>query len=272
MLFSGMEPQDIKDLSVYSFSALIQADAAIFGLLAVFVVYQLQALAHNQMQSYNLIAKTTARHDFEQLLLPILVETKHWILMKHDGSPYYSRLLTTAAFTEYWRSNVINASKSTFILIILHVTITSIGLNYSMEVNPVLGIDARWRVIIGLATFVLLLAVISRVGYSFLSKNSYGRVPKTPSIDLASITPEQFRSCSPKNDKFGHLYSIKRHDKSKFIGFKRGSGNTVSVTCLLRSRDGRYVSVRSQEDMDDSNLQSFLQGMKSDPERYWSNT
>jgi len=269
-----MEPQDIKNLSLYCFSALIQADAAIFGLLAVFVVYQMQALGNNQMNAYNLISAqgTTAKPDFERLLLNIPLEAVHWILMRYSDSAHYTRLMTTAAFTEHWKLNVIKVAKWTFILLILHVVISSIGLSYANELSPVLWTSASTRIFIGLSTFVVLLAVISRLGYRFLSRNSYGTVPGPPSIELASITPEELKSRCPKNDEYGYLFSVGGHEKARFISLKRGERNTVSVSCILKTNEGRYLTMRSADRMDDDSLRSFVDGMKSNSEHYWSNT
>jgi hypothetical protein len=268
-----MEPQDIKNLSLYCFSALIQADAAIFGLLAVFVVYQMQTLGNNQMNAYNLISSqgTSARPDFERLLLNIPQEAVHWILMRHSGSAYYTRLMTTAAFTEHWKVNVIKVAKWTFILLILHVAVSSVGLFYANELSPVLWTSAWARVFIGLSTFVLLLAVITRLGYRFLSKNSYGTIPEPPSIALASITIDEFKAHTPTNDEYGYLFSVKGHDDTRFISLKRGEKNTVSVNCITKASEGKYLSMRSGDSMDDDTLRSFLDGMRSDPKHYWSN-
>jgi hypothetical protein len=265
-----MQPEDIKNLALYCFSALIQADAAVFGLLAVFAVYQLQSLGSNQMNSYNLISSpgTSAKSDFEFLLLPIPLPAKYWILKKHGGSAYHIRLMRAAAFTDEWKSNVISTAKWSFCFLIIHAAFASFGLYFANELTPVLFVPPLLRIIIVLSTFVLLLAVISYLGYRFLSKESYGHVSDVPSIDLASLTVERLKSCMPHSNQYGHLYVIAADD-TKFIDLTLGNAKQMNVAWLLKLKDGNFRTGRSCQILDDATLQSLIQEMQSNPETYW---
>lgn len=264
-------PEDTTTLALYTFSALIQADAAIFGLFAIFLVYQLQTLGNSQVNSISIASShgPAVKNNVERLMLPIPPAEIHSILFKFRQSAYYNHLLTIA-FANHWKQAAIKTSKPMFAALIVHASISSFGLYSANKVEAVLRLEPNIRIQLGLISFILLLIAIAVLGYRSFSQDTQTIPIPPPLLDIKRISSKELRQLFPPEPSSQYLYSIEGVSQSRFLLIGFGDRNSLRLTCILKRQDLTFVSTHSADNLPEDKLNEFLERLKKDPDSHWT--
>jgi hypothetical protein len=177
--------QELVNLGLYTFSALIQADAAIFALFAVFVIYKLQSL-DSQVRTAIDICDTHGKlviAAVRQLLQVTTDADRHGILMGFRASPYVSQM-RIVAFLPSWKEGLPRRAIPLIVVLVLHVSVSCLFLFQATNDQSVLCLPPIGRIGLALTTFVSLVAYISIIGYQMTKSKGLDIVPKVPALPL----------------------------------------------------------------------------------------
>ncbi len=148
--------------SLYIFSSLIQSDAAILGLGAIFIIYRLQALDSSYQNSVAIGEggrNTTIAQTIHQLALSTSYPEKAAILINFVGSPYMATL-RTVAYISLWKVTLTRRSLPLLASLAVHSSACAVLLYFT----PILSQSAltslyAWAMAT-VASFVFLMAYI----------------------------------------------------------------------------------------------------------------
>jgi len=258
------------NLGLYTFSSLIQADATIFGLFALFLVYRLQSLESN-MQTALSIGRSQyspAQTEFEQLVLGTPLSHVHSILFEYSRTIYFEHL-KTVAFTPKWKNQAIRSSIPVSLLIILHTACACAGLYHSSDFGPVLGLYPHARIFFILFSFVFLLAYIAFTGHRSFSSVTQKQIDPIPKLKLDRVDEQSIFTFFPEQPDIKYLYEVERPPDNRFVqlfidGPDRYRLHPLRVT---NSRDltiTHHIGVLSPQQ-----LKEVVADIKNTPDKYW---
>jgi hypothetical protein len=261
---------NIINLGLYTFSALIQADAAIFGIFAVFMVYRLQTMDSYFQSSFNIASSidSPVKDDVKRLLLPIPEAEVQRIMFDHRSTIYLSHLLTVAT-TGYQKKTTTRSSIPVFIFLIVHVALSSIGLFYSGNSSNILCLDPTQRIVFSLILFVLLLSYIARSGYKSFSIISKKWKLSPPEISLESFTDSNMNPLFPNRTGISYLYALKESKLKRLIRLRLGDRGKLEISLLGITDDGGYITSPSVGQFEKDKLSEVLDAIKKNPDNYW---
>jgi len=266
-----MDSQTIN-LGLYTFSALIQADSAIFGLFAVFLVYRLQALETNKQTSLNAGSSehSPAKSEFTQLVLGIPLAQVHAILFRYSQSLFWGHL-KTVAFTPKWKSESLKSSIPIISSIVLHVALCCIGLYYSNDPCPVIFLSPTTRISTILILFVFLLIFIAVNGYRSFSNLAINNIDPVPVIEILKLDYQNFVNLFPHQRGVEYIYRIMHTNENRYIKLSIDAQERYYVR-PVKVTDKKDLTVTYEIGLlGHHELEGVFNVLKRTPDTYWPN-
>lgn len=267
-----MDSQTIN-LGLYTFSSLVQADAAIFGLFAVFLVYRLQALESNMQTALNVgrSQNSPARSEFEQLVLGVPMAQVHAIFFRYSRTIYLD-YLKTVAFTPKWKTQAIRSSVPVIVTIVLHASFCCIGLYYTSYCGLIFGFGPSGRIVFILISFAILLLLLAFTGYRSFSLIGRRSIDPVPKVNLQHLSDEAVVALFPSQRGVSHLYEVEDPKGNRFVQLsidaaERYYFHPVKVTSNHDLTITYQIGLLAPED-----LKRLLLDLRNTPDKYWPNT
>jgi hypothetical protein len=148
---------------LYLFSSFIQADAAIFAIIGVFIVYRLQSLENDFDKSLRILIDWTKRHGrTNDSLMLELAETRQEFekTLKTLDTPPFKALVKTLEDLPLAMSKIRQSIKLPLVLFICHILLNSLLLASSDSIG---GLWVYCELGISIAFFGVLLVLVYRL-------------------------------------------------------------------------------------------------------------
>ena len=214
--------------ALYIFSSLVQADAAILSLGAIFVIYRLQTLssAYDSAMAWGYGA---FRGNHESLLMLGMSNSnpeKAAILMGWNESPYRS-LVATIAHTADWRRGAVRASLPLLWFLAIHCSLTAIFLlAMPAFIARADYFPLAWMVA-DVSLFVVLIIFVTVRVYRMLAIQQISASTFFPDISMPlPVDFADLRALFPKN-KFSRLYQFEIRGNKFFLKIDRISTGPI---------------------------------------------
>lgn len=236
------EIQDVQTLSLYTFSALIQADAAIFGLFIIFLVYRLQLMEGIKKGAWD----TLNLDDKMRKILSRISTSKNiaelFSMLFGMRGDRYRPLLSVLIFTDSWKRKM---SKNAMILIIvnlIHIVISCSFLYHSHNNSSFMCFSPMQRIIFGLFSFIISVFIISVVGWIMLFKqNLYSKELPPPLIDPLLNAEQKFiQDYLTSISTFGYFFCVGKPEMNIFVQLQRGANQLVTISLWIKKTETEY--------------------------------
>lgn len=263
--------EEIKTLGLYTFSALLQADAAIFGLYAIFLIYRLQLIENNFRMAIELVYAhgDNAKQQVSLLLRPTLPHELHGILLDAHNTQYLRQLLVVAR-TKSWREGLKLSAISTFLALTAHVAFVCLFLYGFNEARSVACLSPRLRIIACLVGFVAVLVTVLIANFRTLTDFTSEPPSSPPVLALKGLREEQL----PLLTGISHVYSRRDSQGQRLIrirasGVRKEGKMTYHLAFLTKTSSGELYKGVSLDDIIFEVLQIKLRESEESPEGFW---
>ena len=149
--------------ALYIFSSLVQADAAILSLGAIFIIYRLQSFEgayQNAFLALNSESLKNSASSFLRLATTSSYPEKAAILLDSFES-FYRNFVITIAYTADWKKKLIKTSIAPLFMLAIHISLSSIFLLRISTFIPSNTAEIRGLMIVDVVTFVALIFFIT---------------------------------------------------------------------------------------------------------------
>jgi hypothetical protein len=261
---------DIKNLGLYTFSALLQADAAILGLLAVFVIYRLQSLETNRKNAFDIALNhgSSKISDAERLFLGVNLAEIHAILHGHRKTVFW-RNLVTIAFTDNWKSESIKLAIPNAVTILVHIIVCAIGLYNANNCNSVFSLSPEIRIIVSLYLFVFLVILLLGTSYKSLKQLAVPTIPDYPKLNILLLSSENLKNFFSSEPGRRHLFKIRHKSENRFIMMWIPQNGLYVIQTILQASDDNFIVIKASQNMSEKELDDFVNDIKLNFDNYW---
>jgi len=244
---------------LYISSSLIQADAAIFALGAIFVIYKLQSLegayqsAILGCNSLRVATETVfrinaSRSDAERAAL----------LLGFQGS-YYQSLLVAIAYTPRWRNSMISGSFIPFALLAIHCSLTATLLLAIPGINQSSSVGLTGLATADVVTFIVIIFFITWKAYQLLAYDEMSRQELFQNIDRAIPEDNAGLNSLLPSDDYNCMYRFKIPNHTFYTVFYRKPENRFSINFMtFDEKERKILSQKSFENKSETELLQIL--------------
>jgi hypothetical protein len=148
---------------LYIVSTLVQADAAIFSLGAIFVIYRLQSLDSGFQNAFLAVGASNNSSRVNELLRlrhENFLPSKAASLINYQGSVHEPHM-RTVAYTEIWKKGIMRRSIPIFVALVVHMSLSAIIFLIIPRMDKTNIIIFRELAIADVTTFIILIFFIT---------------------------------------------------------------------------------------------------------------
>lgn len=258
--------------SLYTFSALVQADAAILSLGAIFIIFRLQSMEGSYQNallslSSDSFTSNLARHA-NRIAVTRSDPERAAILLGFQGS-FYVSFLEIVAYTEHWKRKLIAQSTLPFLLLATHCAISAILFLRAPMFATANADEFRVLMIVDVSTFAALIFFIVSRAYRLVTFNSAERSESFENIDYP--LPRNVADLQPllPPDQRHYMYRFRLDGQRFYLLVFSKRKDMFSLNFLTYSDTERKIlSQKTVENKLTSELQQVWDDFLANPKNY----